>query len=49
MNTTWIGRALIAAAILSVLRWWPVPHVQVRTTGQDASGELPASKTFPVV
>jgi len=22
---TWIARALIAAAVLSFLRWWPVP------------------------
>jgi len=27
MDRTWIGRALIAAAVLSFLWWWPVPHV----------------------
>jgi hypothetical protein len=49
MDRTSIVTALIAAAVLSVLWLWPVPHVQVRTTRQDASGDLPASKTFPVV
>jgi len=27
MHKTWVVRALIAAVALSVLWWWPVPHV----------------------
>jgi len=40
MDRIWIGRALTAAAALSVLWWWPVQRVPMRTTGQDTSSEL---------
>jgi len=30
MNRTWISRTLIAAAVLSVLWWWPAPDRATR-------------------
>jgi len=30
MDRIGIGRALIAAAVLCFLWWWPVPHVATR-------------------